>query len=103
MVAVVAGVVVATSEEWASSVWIHFSPQRYLSQYSIYNIVYHIAPLVRSVDLYDNICVIIAYISTFIVDYKSTIYVGNKSWRFIFSDFSYNIFPQILAIYFLEF
>ena len=48
----------------------------------------HIAPLVRSVDLYDYICVIIAYISTFLVDYKSTIYVGNESWRFIFSDFS---------------
>ena len=47
----------------------------------------HIAPLARSVDLYDYICVIIAYISTFLVDYKSTINVGNKSWRFIFSDF----------------
>ena len=58
----------------------------------------HIAPLARSVDLYDNICVFIAYKSTFIVVNKSTIYVGNKSWRFIFSEFCYNIFPQLQAI-----
>ena len=40
----------------------------------------HIAPLARSVDLYDEICVFIAYKSTFIVDNKPTIYVANKSW-----------------------
>ena len=40
----------------------------------------HIAPLARFVDLYDKICVFIAYKSTFIVVNKSTIYVANKSW-----------------------
>ena len=29
------------------------------------------------------------------MDYKSTIYVGNKYWRFIFLWISYNIFPQL--------
>ena len=58
----------------------------------------HIAPLARFVDLYDYICGIIGYISTFIVGNESTINVGNKSWRYIFLWISYNIFPQIQAI-----
>ena len=56
----------------------------YKPKYTVTNM--HIAPLSRSVDLYDNICVFnklilfIAYKSTFIVVNKSTIYVANKSW-----------------------
>ena len=38
---------------------------------------FHIAPLVRSVDLYDNICVFKAYKSTFIVFSKSTMLATN--------------------------